>query len=228
MTVREDIQKLSPGTLVELFDLDINGDAYHWHGGLNELGAEITWRGTVYTAWPIEASGFEWRGSGTAPRPVLRVANGGGLVSALARANADLVGGLITRRRTFARYLDAINFPGGVNPSADPNAALPNEMWFVERKAAETDLFLDFELAAACDVQGVRIPRRQVIQNVCPWQYRSADCGFTGGAVATAADVVTADINLDVCGKRLTSCKMRFGDYAELPFGGFPGSGLIR
>ncbi|TCS68254.1 hypothetical protein EDC61_1305, partial [Sulfuritortus calidifontis] len=30
------------------------------------------------------------------------------------------------------------------------------------------------------------------------------------------------------CGKRLASCKLRFGPYAELPFGGFPAVGLLR
>lgn len=228
MTIRADIQSLAPGALIELFQLDIDGETYRWHGGTNDLAASVTWQGHVYTMWPVEATGFEWRGNGALPRPTLRVANGGGLISALARAHADLVGGVVTRRRTFARYLDAVNFPGGVNPTADPNAALPNEVWFVERKSGEGDVFLEFELGAACDVQGVRIPRRQVVQNVCPWRYRGADCGYVGGAVAKADDTATADINLDACGKRLASCKLRFGEYAELPFGGFPAAGLIR
>ena len=29
----------------------------------------------------------------------------------------------------------------------------------------------------------------------------------------------------DVCGKRLTSCKARFGENAQLPFGAFPTAG---
>jgi len=32
----------------------------------------------------------------------------------------------------------------------------------------------------------------------------------------------------DVCGKRLSSCQARFGQHAELSFGGFPAAGLIR
>ncbi|MDP2808635.1 MAG: phage minor tail protein L [Rhodocyclaceae bacterium] len=228
MTIRADIQSLVPGALLEMFQLDIDGETYRWHGGTNDLSASVTWQGHVYTMWPVEATGFEWRGNGTLPRPTLRVANGGGLISALARAHADLVGGVVTRRRTFARYLDAVNFPGGVNPTADPNAALPTEVWFVERKSGESDVFLEFELGAACDVQGVRIPRRQVVQNVCTWRYRGADCGFTGGAVAKADDTATTDINLDACGKRLASCELRFGTTAELPFGGFPAAGLTR
>jgi hypothetical protein len=31
----------------------------------------------------------------------------------------------------------------------------------------------------------------------------------------------------DVCGKRLNSCKVRFGENAELPYGSFPGIGTL-
>jgi phage-related protein len=31
----------------------------------------------------------------------------------------------------------------------------------------------------------------------------------------------------DVCGKRLTSCKARFGENFELPFGSFPSLGAF-
>jgi lambda family phage minor tail protein L len=72
------------------------------------------------------------------------------------------------------------------------------------------------------------LPRRQVVQNVCAWRYRSAECGYTGGAVADINDQPTTDPARDQCGKRLASCKLRFGQYAELPFGGFPAAGLIR
>lgn len=39
--------------------------------------------------------------------------------------------------------------------------------------------------------------------------------------------VVSGTVNPldDVCGKRVDSCKIRFGQYAELPFGSFPGVG---
>ena len=32
----------------------------------------------------------------------------------------------------------------------------------------------------------------------------------------------------DVCGKRLSSCKARFGQFAPLPYGSFPSIGLIK
>lgn len=231
MTIASDIQKLNPGQLVEMFVLDattISGSVLRWHAGVNELGNDVVWQGNTYTRFPVEASGFEKTGKGTLPRPVLRAANVTGLMGALARSLGDLVGAKVTRKRTFVKYLDAVNFPGGVNPTADPNVGFPDEIWVVDRKASENGVFIEFELAAAFDAAGVMLPRRQCIQNVCTWQYRSAECGYAGGPVADKNDVATSSSLFDACGKRLASCKMRFGAFSPLPFGGFPGVGLIR
>jgi len=229
--IETDIQTLAPGSLVALFELDataIGGDVLRFHAGVNALGNSVVWQGNSYTRFPLDASGFERSGSGQLPRPTIRVANITGLVGALVRELQDLAGAKVTRRRTFLKYLDAVNFPGGVNPSADPNCGFPDEVWFVDRKSTENGLYLEFELAAAFDVAGVLLPRRQCIQNVCTWRYRSAECGYAGGPVADKNDVATGDSAKDACGKRLGSCKLRFGAFGELPYGGFPGVGLIR
>lgn len=231
MTIASDIQTLAPGAIVELFELDctvIGGAVLRFHNGVNELGADVVWDGATYTRFPVEASGFERTGSGSIPQPKLRVANVTGLVGALVRELQDLVRAKLTRRRTLVKYLDAVNFTGGVNPTADPNAAFPDEIWFIERKAGENGIYVEFELAAAFDVAGVMLPRRQCIQNVCTWKYRSAECSYAGGAVADRNDVPTGSMASDSCGKRLASCKLRFGAYNPLPFGSFPGVGLVR
>ena len=80
----------------------------------------------------------------------------------------------------------------------------------------------------AFDLEGVSLPRRQIVQNVCPWQYRGAECGYTGTAYFNANDETVSSRAQDACGKRLVSCQKRFGVNAELPFGGFPAAGLIR
>ena len=231
MTIASDVQKLAPGALVELFELDptaLGGAIVRFHAGLNEWQTAVVWQGLTYSPFPVEASGFESSGRGTLPRPHLRVANVTGLIGALCLELDDLVGATVTRRRTLTKYLDAFNFAGGVNPTADPTQAFPDEIWTINRKAEENKVFIDFELAAAFDVAGVQLPRRQVVANVCPWIYRSAECSYAGGAVADGNDVATTALATDVCGKRLASCKLRFGAFAELPYGGFPGAGLIR
>jgi lambda family phage minor tail protein L len=202
--IESDVQKLAPGAIVDLFELDataLGGSVIRWHNGVNALGNDVVWQGNSYTRFPVEASGFARSGQGTMPRPTMKVANVSGLVGALARELRDLCGAKVTRRRTFVKYLDAVNFPGGVNPQADPNVGFPNEVWFVDRKAAENGIYVEFELSAAFDVQGVKLPRRQCIQNVCVWGYRSAECGYTGGPVADKTDAPTSNPALDQCGK---------------------------
>lgn len=230
--IASDVQKLEAGAIVELYVIDLNpigiNEIYYFHSGVNQLSQDVTWQGVAYTRFPIEATGFEWGGAGSLPRPRLRVANITGLIDALARDNDDLIGAKFIRKRTFLKYLDAINFEGGINPTADPNLHFDDEVWFIDRKSTVNKIYIDWELSAAYDLTGVQLPRRQVIANVCTWQYRSAECGYAGDPVADINDEPTTLSSKDQCGKRLNSCKLRFGQYGELPFGGFPISGLIR
>lgn len=229
-SVASEVQLLSPSAVLDFFELDatnIGDSKLYFHSGISGLGNNVVWQGITYTRYPIEADGFEYSGSGTLPRPKLKAANITGALSAVASRYQDLIGAKIIRRRTFYKYLDAVNFDNG-NVYADPNVGFPDEVWFIDRKSAENPIFIEFELAAAFDVTGVQLPRRQCIQNTCTWKYRGAECGYTGGAVADHNDVATTILSKDKCGKRLGSCKLRFGETAELPFGGFPGVGLIR
>jgi lambda family phage minor tail protein L len=86
---------------------------------------------------------------------------------------------------------------------------------------------VEFELTSSMDLAGVNIPRRQIIQNLCPWRYRGGECGYTGTDYFKSDDSATTEESEDICGKRLASCKVRFGANSELPFGGFPGAGLF-
>jgi len=231
VTIKSDIQKLEPGSVVDLFEIDLTslgGGLLRFHPGKNSLISDIVWGGNTYIAFPIHAEGFEATGNGRMPRPIVRAANVTGLISSALRDFDDLIGCKVTRRRTLAKYLDAVNFPGGLNPSADQTQEFPPEVWFVDRKAAETKMMVEFELAASWDVQGVLLPRRQAIANTCNWRYRGADCGYAGDPVADSMDNPTANPLLDSCGKRLASCKLRFGEFAVLPFGAFPAVGMLR
>jgi hypothetical protein len=106
----------------------------------------------------------------------------------------------------------------------DPTAEFPREIYYIDRKSAENRDVVEFELAASFDLIGVRAPKRQCISNICQWVYRSAECSYTGTNYFTESDVATTLAN-DVCGKRVSSCKARFGATAQLPFGSFPGVG---
>jgi lambda family phage minor tail protein L len=230
MSIQSDIQKPAPGAIVELYVLDATSagdDIYRFHSGLNELGANVVWQGVSYVAAPVKMEGFELRGSGTAPRPKLSVANIAGVLGAAVRASDDLVGAKVTRKRTFARYLDAVNFAAG-NPIADPNVHFNDDVYYIDRKSSENRVMIEWELVSALDLVGTKLPRRQIIANICSSRYRSAECSYTGGAVADITDVATGSLALDQCGKKLNSCKLRFGANAVLPYGAFPAAGLVR
>ena len=217
--------------MVELFVLDLalfGQGPVRFHAGTNALQQRVVWQGYAYESFPIEVEGFEFNGNGQVPRPRLRVANVTGAITALVLTYQDLVGAKITRKRTLAKYLDSANFSGVVNPTADPLAEFADDIYYVDRKSRETRDDVEFELAASFDLEGVTLPRRQIVQNICPWRYRGSECGYTGASYFNSNDQTVSSSSQDVCGKRLASCQARFGQNAELPFGGFPAAGLIR
>lgn len=213
--------------LVEFYILDATpqgGGIHRFHPGVADGGRSVVWQALTYDPWPVQASGFEVDGTGRMPRPKLRVANVTGTLGALLK-KTDITGAKVTRKRTLACYLDAVNFDGG-NPGADPNEAFPDDLFFIEQKTEENRQFIEFELASALDIEGVRIPGRQFIRNCCLWEYRGPDCGYTGTAMFDEADQPVTDSAQDRCGKRLSSCKCRNGE-GPLNYGGFPACGRM-
>lgn len=179
-------------------------------------GNPVRFQGDDYLPLPYQASGFAISNEGVLPNPQLTVSNVGLTPTALINSFDDLLGFEITRRRVLAKHLDT-----GSDP--DANAHWPDEKWFVQRKVSESKLFVTFELSTPFDLDGVTLPKRRALRYACPWQYRGVECGYTGGPVADAKDQPTADPALDKCGKRVSSCTLRYGGSSDLPYGGFPG-----
>ena len=225
------LQEFAPGAIIELFQLDLNvaqhgvDTTYYFHAGVNQLLTDIVWNGQAYQALPIQAEGFELTGKGTLPRPTLRVSNLAGTISTLINALPEgLQGAKVTRIRTLSRYLDAVNFPGSVNPTADPYAEFPRQIFFVDRLAVETRDIIEFELASVFDLVGVRAPKRQCVTR-CQWQYRSTECSYAGTNYFDVKGNTVLSPSQDVCGKTIGSCEKRFGVNQPLPYGGFPSIG---
>lgn len=223
MQIDADIQSLEPGAIVTLFEVDYTsissmGEVQRFHP--YHSPDVITWQGEDYSRWPVTADGFEMSG-GQSPSPKVTLGNVGGYIGALCLAFDDLNGAVVKRHRTLAKYLDGM-------PEADPDEHFPTEIWYVEQKLSETNESVSFELSSALDFNGQQLPGRMVTQ-MCPAQvrYRGARCGYSGPPVADEYDVITSDAEKDKCGKRVQSCKLRFGDNNPLPHGGFPASGLL-
>jgi lambda family phage minor tail protein L len=230
----EELAKINPSAIIELFELRLDStlhgssDVYRFHAGANAaVSGNIVFNSQTYTRIPIKADGFEYSNTGTLPRPTLSISNHDSTMTTLlllvnaTTAGNDLGGAEVRRIRTLKKYLDG-------ESAADPNARWPEERWFVDRKASESRDQVTFELASKFDLAGQKIPKRQVIANVCQWKYRSSECSYTGSNYFDVNGNSVSTLAEDVCGKRVASCKLRFGDTAELPFGSFPGAGLTQ
>ncbi len=216
-------------SLVRFYEIDLSrvgGGILYFHPGLNEFGQPMVWGGRTYQPFPITIEGIEYDGQGRLPRPTLTVSNLTGQLGGLVRAYKDLNGCLLTHRMTLGRFLDATNYRDG-NPDANPSLEFPKEIYIFERKAEETREYIKFELASALDLEGQRLPKRNYNANYCPHEYRGPLCGYLGTSYFDEGDHPVTDPLKDRCGRRLGSCECRFGKNNELPYGGFPGVGLI-
>lgn len=178
-----ELTKLAPSAIVELFVLDatdLGGDVLRFHAGTNGLSQNVVWQGDTYVRFPIQVTGFEITGQGQLPRPKMQISNVLSAITTVILQYNDLLGAKVTRKRTMVKFLDAVNFPGGVNANEDPTAEFENDVYYIDRKSSEDKDLVEFELASLVDLVGIALPRRQVIQNVCIWRYRGTECGYTG------------------------------------------------
>ena len=117
------LQEINPGAIIELFTLQLDATLhgsttiYRFHNGSNlNANGEIVWAGNTYLRFPIICEGFEFTGTGTLPRPTISVSNIFGTLTAIMQnvnqttVGNDLNGAKLTRIRTLARFLDAVNF----------------------------------------------------------------------------------------------------------------------
>jgi len=176
------LQNVNPSAIIELFTLQLDNSLhgattiYRFHAGssLKDNG-EIVWAGNTYQRFPIKAEGFQY-GKGQLPRPTLTVSNALGTITAIllnvntTTTGNDLTGATVTRIRTLARFLDAVNFPSNVNPYGTPDstAEFPQEIYKIDRKAAENRDVVQFELASVFDLAGIRAPKRQCTRSDFP------------------------------------------------------------
>ena len=131
----EELQQNNPSAIIELFELELveglhyqTGNpnniitTYRWHSGVTEDSTgQLSFGGQIYSAMPIEAEGFDYKGTSkgsSTPRPTLRISNLLSTVSTiLAEVNVvtpynDLIGAKVTRKTTFAKFISATNTGG--------------------------------------------------------------------------------------------------------------------
>lgn len=280
-----------------------------------------------YIAIPISISGISMSSSGASNRPTLSLANIPSLTRSITNnedglddettlqdikkdeterilesegiyTNDDLLGSKITYRSTLKSNLYSQSDLAGWTTTLP--VEFPSQTFIFDRVSAENAIFVEFELASPFDVEGVKIPNRQVNGRYCPWEYQGWSKSGKGGCnwpvnsngrfFDEENNIITKDITtdlsawnsqgytkgdrvyvatflngdtyyriyeavrthnvgvdpkqngyywkrIDVCGKLITSCKIRFqgnnlnidlDTSKSLPFGGFPGARSFR
>ncbi|WP_085696270.1 phage minor tail protein L [Pseudomonas sp. B26(2017)] len=229
MIYTNDIQKLEPGNLIRLYELDatrLGATIWRFHGHAQE--GDIIWQGNLYTAIQLEAKGFDIRGDGRPATPTMQFANEldgiRGAISAICLQYKDLAGARVTVIETFKHFLDAANFAEG-NPNAADQSRVG--LWNIEQKTSENLSAVSFELSSPIDLGGRQLPSQQITK-LCRWairgQYRGEACAYTGTSYFTKKNEATDNPALDRCGGWWSSCKLR-GNTRR--FGGSVGASLI-
>ena len=227
--IASDIQKPSVGELVTLYQLDATkyGAATVWYFTQSvNGGAPVFFNSQEYTPIDIKAEGFDISTEGTMPRPKLAVSNVDNTLAAEVISYKDFLGCKLTRIRTLSKYLD-----GG--SMADPTVEFPRDIYIIQQKVSQNKQAIQWELVAKTDLENLKIPKRQVLRDTCTHSYRyysagafiytDVSCPYTGASYFKASGAVTSDPAEDVCGRKLSDCKLRYPlDSDQLPTRAFP------
>ncbi len=104
--------RLTQSAQVVLWEIDlteVGGDRYFFCNEQNEKGESVTWQSRQYQAYPIQGSGFEINGKGSAARPTLTVSNLHGMITGMGIPTSPVsrwCSGLVSRSRLRRRDLN--------------------------------------------------------------------------------------------------------------------------
>jgi len=235
--IKSDVQTATPGAVVDMWMLDARdqgaGSIIYFTAGTVSGVSNVVHNGITYSPLPIDVDGLEYNAQGETPTPTLTLSNVSKTLQAEVINYNDLLGATLTRRRTFAKYLDG-------QPEADSSAIWEDEIYIVHRKAVHNKYQIQWEIVPEVAAYGKKIPGRLILRDYCQHVYITTDatnhtCPYDpydagdnpshnyydeDGNVTTSGN--------DVCGKRLTDCRLRFGQRGTLPFRGFPAAAKIR
>tara|TARA_R110000772_G_scaffold249530_3_gene364027 strand:- start:11265 stop:12293 length:1029 start_codon:yes stop_codon:yes gene_type:complete len=191
---------IDPSSLITLFEIDVSdvgfdnnasllgsNKIFRFHNSIKLIAQDIFFDGEKYIASPIVAENFGRSAKGKQQSPKLTVSVNDTGIPALTdlktqiKELGDLVGAKLTRIRTFVKYIDKKNFDGQSPPdgfSPDSEAKYPSDIFFIKRKTLESKNTIQYELQSPMDVEGTKLPRRQVTALTCRFSYRGEGCAY--------------------------------------------------
>ena len=234
-TVNKELFKLSPSTIIELFELDttnIDGNRLpspqkiiRFHNYVSEGYFPIFFDSVKYIPIPVQFKNNETKGDGTAlPRPRLNIGNADGMVSYYISMSDSLIGAKLLRRRTYARFLsgETWGLSASQNPFGTPDgeAYLADDVFLVDKIISENKQSVEFELACILELNDLKLPRRRMWAINCGFEYRnSTGCDYTGVPSADATDKkFTSGYNLTLSDKGIWNAESMYnkGDYVYM------------
>lgn len=242
MSFENQLQSLYPGEIVTLVEIDgtkFGAQVYRMHNENIAYTPEelmqasttgtlppknIRFQGEDYGARPFGITGIELSGSGKPSKPQLTLSNLDSRVSALIRAYNGMMQAKVTIWITERSLMQA--------NGTMAEGSYRKQVYYIERPSYCDKTVARFELTSPYDMDGIMIPAR-LTQSVCYWAqrgwYRSGKgCGYNGPRIFDKDNNPVTDPALDYCAGTSTACKLRFGETAELDFGGCAVASLLR
>lgn len=177
--VTKDLQKLDPGSeLVVLYELEYSkGDFIYFMSGLDDDLSTVQFRDysnnaqiNTYVAIPAQVKGIEYKNDGAIARPSVTIGN-----ATTAFSNAigtidyqSFLGLKFIKRTTLKKYLY------GESGDASPPNEFPRDVYTMDRIKQRTKTTVQIEMVAPFDLEGVRIPARNILPDRCPFLYQGA------------------------------------------------------
>ncbi len=188
MTLIAATQTLEPGNIIHLYEITSSAGTFYFSPYNKSDGNPIQMYDyttnsqlNTYQSFPVIATGFEQKMGGPIARPTItfslasnvQTGNTNNNFRLAASSEFDSLLGLkITRRTTFSNYLkDGADDTGSGNTPVEFN----RQIWIIDRITSFNKVSITYELVSPFDLEGMVLPKRQVVGNACPWVYTGAD-----------------------------------------------------
>lgn len=193
--VSKDLLDLEPTAVLEFYKIyydTVNepDSFFPFHPCSNGLEGKIVLNNVAYMPLAVEVEDFESNIFNRISRPKIRISNDQLVISQILRRKNDFKFAKLERIKIFVKYIDDVNFEGGVNPYgvADPNSEISRDSYVISQKTQENKSLVEFELTAPFDLENFSIPGRLVMGRYCYWQYRGLGCHYFGSPVCQEDD----------------------------------------
>ena len=177
--VLKDLLKQDPGSaVISLYEIEfVKGSFAYFHDGVDASLGSITMLDyddnsvtRTYTPLPVQMEGFNKTAATKMPQPTISFANATSVFkTAVGSIDYEEMFGLrVIRRTTLRKFLKS---EGDTN---SPPIEYPRDVYLIDGLKQRTKDALVFQLQAPFDLQGILLPKRQVVPNRCPWIYQGA------------------------------------------------------